>query len=351
MKVLVTGATSGLGRNAAQWLLEHGHQVHAVGRNEAAGAELQSLGATFSAMDLAQAGAEDFAALVEGVDWVWHCAGLSSLWGKWEDFLKVNVVVTQNLAQAAGRARVQRFVYISTSAVYFDFQNRQDIPESFNATTLVNSYASSKAKAESEVVLAQQGFMDTQFVILRPRGIFGPHDRSWLPRVLQQIRKDRGVLKLPRGGEAFVDLTYVLNVVYAMFLASTRLGLAPAAVFNVTNQQPAALSVLLMQLLHGAMGVDFSIKPVSYQMLNGLAAGKELMSKLTGKEPGLTRYSVGALNFDMTLSFKKAREELGYVPLFTQEAAMSQTAAWFRTHAMEPGQGEVEQLEFDGQGK
>ncbi len=37
MKVLVTGATSGLGRNAAQWLLEAGHEVYAIGRDQLAG--------------------------------------------------------------------------------------------------------------------------------------------------------------------------------------------------------------------------------------------------------------------------------------------------------------------------
>lgn len=47
MKVLVTGATSGLGRNAAQWLLEAGHEVYAIGRDQLAGEELRKLGATF----------------------------------------------------------------------------------------------------------------------------------------------------------------------------------------------------------------------------------------------------------------------------------------------------------------
>lgn len=58
MKVLVTGATSGLGRNAAEWLLAAGHQVHATGRDIAAGRQLAALGARFTALDLTVAGDE-----------------------------------------------------------------------------------------------------------------------------------------------------------------------------------------------------------------------------------------------------------------------------------------------------
>ena len=45
MKVLVTGATSGLGRNAVEYLRSRGISVRASGRNEAMGKLLEKMGA------------------------------------------------------------------------------------------------------------------------------------------------------------------------------------------------------------------------------------------------------------------------------------------------------------------
>ena len=42
MKVLVTGATSGLGRNAVEYLRNKGISVRATGRNEAMGKLLEA---------------------------------------------------------------------------------------------------------------------------------------------------------------------------------------------------------------------------------------------------------------------------------------------------------------------
>ena len=47
MKVLVTGATSGLGRNAVEYLRRKGISVRASGRNEAMGKLLEKMGAEF----------------------------------------------------------------------------------------------------------------------------------------------------------------------------------------------------------------------------------------------------------------------------------------------------------------
>ncbi|WP_148723555.1 SDR family NAD(P)-dependent oxidoreductase, partial [Escherichia coli] len=78
MKILVTGATSGLGRNAVQYLLQSGVSGGATGRNCEVGKNLTSAGAQFVALDLTLATEDDCARLVEGCDAVWHCAAKSS---------------------------------------------------------------------------------------------------------------------------------------------------------------------------------------------------------------------------------------------------------------------------------
>ncbi|HHU8056612.1 TPA: NAD-dependent epimerase/dehydratase family protein, partial [Escherichia coli] len=81
MKILVTGATSGLGRNAVQYLLQSGESVVATGRNCEVGRSLTNAGAQFVALDLTEATEDDCARLMDGCDAVWHCAAKSSPWG------------------------------------------------------------------------------------------------------------------------------------------------------------------------------------------------------------------------------------------------------------------------------
>lgn len=328
--VLVTGATSGLGRNAALWLKQEGYSVVGVGRDVAAGATLALQGIRFVACDLATADVSQLAALMQNVAWVWHCAALSSPWGAKADFMAANVQATQMLAQAAGQAQVQRFVHISTPSLYFDFQPRHNIPESFLAARFANAYAETKFLAEGCIQQAQQLYPTTRFTLLRPRGIFGPHDRVIVPRLQEQLERFKGVLKLPRGGQACVDLTFALNVVHAMYLASTQPTLPPAAVYNISNQEPMVLRDVIEALFVKALGCDVRIQAVPYPLLYAVATAMEATASLTHKEPMLTRYSVGVLSFDMTLCSQKAQQELGYYPRYSMQQAIALTAEWLK---------------------
>ena len=328
MKFLVTGATSGLGRNAAQWLLQAGYQVCATGRNKLVGEQLRQIGAQFTALDLVTASDEDYLNLLQGCDVVWHCAALSSPWGDYQDFYQANVVVTARLAQLAGKLGIKRFVHISTPSLYFDFRSRLNISENQLAKRFANHYASTKYLAEQMIQQNVHSFPDTVFIILRPRGIFGPHDRVLISRVLALIARTKGNLPLPGAGEAVIDLTFVLNVVQALFLASTNEQLLSGEIFNITNQQPMQLKTMLNMLLKDRLHIDYRIRSFPYPLLFALACCSELVAKVTGKEPTLTRYSVGALYFDMTLNPEKANQRLGYQPIYSLEEGINLTAEW-----------------------
>lgn len=328
-QVLITGATGGLGRNAVDALLAQGIGVRATGRNSAVGDELRQQGAQFVACDLATMSPAQARALVTGCDTVWHCAALSSPWGAHSAFKAANVRATAVLAAAAQERSVHRFVHISTPALYFDFSHRYNVPESFRPAQFVNHYASTKAQAEQEV-LAQvsRGLHAT---ILRPRAIFGPYDQVLLPRLLRILDEKNGRLILPKGGNTLLDLTYAGNVVQAMQLASTKPEMAAGGVFNITNGEPMRVRDVLEALFVQELGRPMEVHSAPYALLSTIARSMELVAAFTGREPSLTRYSLGALAFDMTLDISHARDVLGYQPKVSMAQAIVNTAQWFRS--------------------
>jgi len=325
--ILVTGATSGLGRHAVDLLLQRGCRVRALGRDRPRGALLEAAGAPFVELDLAKGPDQALREAVEGVDAVWHCAARTALWGAHDDFMTDNCQATLRLARAAADAGVRRFVFVSTPAVYFDYSHRRGVPEHFRPARYVNSYAYSKAMAEQELQNNDGCWPDMRVVVLRPRAVVGPYDRAFLPRLVLLQRRAGGRLPLPRGGQVVLDLTYSGNVVDAMWLATERNGLDRGAVFNITNQWPVRLCDAL-QMLAEARGARMRIMSVPPRALDLAARGCEQLARCTGGTPALTRYGVGVLSYDMTLSNDHAQSVLGYRPQVWLQAALASSGTW-----------------------
>ncbi len=85
MKAIITGATGGLGRNLVEFLLLKGWEVIAFGRNKEIG---DVLGVEFHAFDLSNR--ELTLKYFKKVAIVFHCAALSSPWGKYDSFYNRN---------------------------------------------------------------------------------------------------------------------------------------------------------------------------------------------------------------------------------------------------------------------
>ncbi|CNB99137.1 NAD-dependent epimerase/dehydratase family protein [Yersinia alsatica] len=330
MKVLVTGATCGLGRNAVEYLRRQGIKVIATGNNPAMGALLTKLGAEFIHADLTNLVSSQAKAMLADVDTLWHCSSFTSPWGTEQAFELANVRATRRLGEWAAAYGVENFIHISSPAIYFDYHHHRNIQEDFRPARFANEFARSKAAGEEVIQQLALSNPQTHFTILRPQGLFGPHDTVMLPRLLQMI-KYYGTLLLPRGGDALVDMTYLENAVHAMWQATQSQNTLSGRAYNITNQQPRPLRTIALHLLE-ELGMTCRIRSVPYPMMDIMARAMEKLGNKAEKEPVLTHYGVAKLNFDLTLDTQRAELELGYRPIVSLDEGIIRTARWLKEH-------------------
>src|SRR5688572_22660931 len=111
--VLVTGATGFIGARLADRLLDRRDDVRLLVRRPDTPRALAfaERGATICRGDLAEPAS--FGPALDGIDVVFHCAGLSSDWGPRADFERINVDGAHALARASSGQKVMpRFVHV-----------------------------------------------------------------------------------------------------------------------------------------------------------------------------------------------------------------------------------------------
>jgi 2-alkyl-3-oxoalkanoate reductase len=324
MKALVTGGTGFLGGRLAQLLTERGWDITAMGRNIDKGASLQSSGIRFVQADLRDQ--EAVQRWCHGQDIVFHCAALSSPWGSYQQFYEHNVTGTEHIVDACLRENVNRLVHVSTPNIYFDYRDRLGIREDDPLPMKpANPYAATKLLAEKVV---QRGVQEgLAALMIRPRGIFGPQDTTILPRLI--AANGSGGIPLIRGGHALLDMTYVDNVAEGLILAAEAPDSAVGLAYNLTNDEPVRL-IDALQRLFELLDQPLHIRPLPYPAASLLGGCLELAARLTGKEPRLTRSTVGLLSFSQTLDVHRAKERLGYKPSVRMDEGLRRFSVWWR---------------------
>jgi len=325
MKALVTGATGFLGGALTNRLRKLGWQVTAQGRNSNVLKKFQDQG-----IDTVQANLEDKQALIaacEDQEFVFHCGALASDWGPPRDFLKSNVIGTQNVIAGCKKHLVKRLIHVSTPSIYFHTSPRINIKESDPLpATPVNEYARTKLLAEQEVDKASKEGMEV--ITIRPRAIFGPGDQTILPRVIDRLQ--RGVLRVIGDGKNVVDITYIENVVDSLLLCAEAPKIALGKKYNITNGDPIYMWEMLEKLCM-RLGLKYPTQKLSYPVVNAAAGFMETICKLIPgqPEPLLTRYSVAMISISSTLDISAAKDDLGYKPRISNEEGFEEFISWW----------------------
>lgn len=305
MKVLITGATGFLGKYVVEELKNNGYQVAAFGRNEKIGKALIDSNVEFFKGDIENR--EDLLRALQGCGAVIHAAALSTVWGKWNNFYKVNVLGTRNIVEICEKQGL-KLVFVSSPSIYAGAKDQLDVKENeAPKDNNLNFYIKSKIMAENIIKNSKLNYM-----IIRPRGLFGIGDTSIIPRLLD-LNKKMGI-PLFADGKQKVDVTCVENVAYALRLALENEKYSRQT-YNITNDEPIEFKEILT-LFFNEMGTEGKYLKWNYRLILILVSILEKVYKLFGieKEPPLTKYTLYLMRYSQTLNIDKAKKELGYYP-------------------------------------
>ena len=322
MKVIVTGATGGLGRNLVEFLLKKECEVIAFGRNTEIGNQLKT---KFKSFDLSSE--DETIRNFEKVDVVFHCAALSSPWGKYEDFYSSNVKSTKNILKAMKNYNCKKIVYVSSPSIYFDFNEKLNIKEDYTPKEFFNDYT--KTKYMSEKLILKENEDRIKSVIIRPRAIFGEYDNVLMPR-LEKIAK-KGYLPLikpHKEKEVVIDVTYVGNVVHSLYLSAIK-DVPNKSIFNITNDEPTEISLLLSNIL-GSIELNPKKINLNFRLMVLISTLLEKTYKILNLkgEPFITKYGIGVISLSQTLNIDSAKNILGYEPIYTIEEGIKRYSKW-----------------------
>lgn len=325
MFALVTGAGGFLGRYIVEQLVARGDRVRTFSRREYP--ELAELGVEMVTGDLRDAAA--VAAACEGVDVVFHVAGVAGIWGPWDYYYGINTLGTQHVIAGCRRHGVARLVYTSSPSVTFDGSDQRGIDETAPyPTSWLCHYPHTKALAE-QAVLAANGIDGLATCALRPHLIWGPRDQHLIPRLLK--RAQQGKLVRVGDGQNQVDMIYVENAAAAHLQAADALragGAVAGRAYFISQGDPVNCWEWIDQILVAAGQAPVK-RAISFNTAWRIGAGMELAYRLLRQksEPRMTRFLASQLAKSHYFDMSRAVADFGYTPQVSTEEGMRRLAA------------------------
>ncbi|MEQ9617639.1 MAG: NAD-dependent epimerase/dehydratase family protein [Deltaproteobacteria bacterium] len=224
MKVLVTGVSGFIGSHLAERLLEEGNSVLGVDsfldyyprqikeyniRNLLGKPGFEFIEADILGLDLGK--------ITEGIEAVFHqaaIAGVRSSWGgRFDEYVKNNILGTQMLLEACKNRELKKFIYASSSSVYGD---AEELPVSETSpTNPISPYGVSKLGGEHLVSLYHKAY-GIPAVSLRYFTVYGPRQRPDMAfhKFIRAVILGEEI-EIYGTGEQTRDFTYIDDAVQA----------------------------------------------------------------------------------------------------------------------------------------
>jgi len=310
LRALITGGSGYFGSLLRDRLRARGQRLRVFDVNDAEDRPKE--------VEFARGDIRDQAAVKEacaGCEVVYHCVAQVPLAKDRALFESVNVKGTENVLRAALDARVRKFIYVSSSAV-FGAPKTNPVTEQTQPSP---AEAYGRAKLQGEKLCQELARQGLDVTIIRPRTIMG-HGRLGIFQILfEWIREGYNVPVLGRGDNRY-QFVHADDLAEACILAAEKAG---AAVYNCGTDQFGTMREVLEALCAHA-GTGSKVKSIPMQP----AVWFMNLTSSLGLSP-LGPYHALMYGRSMYFDIARARNDLGWKPKFSNQEMFIQSYDWY----------------------
>lgn len=313
---LITGGAGFLGINIVRYLLARGHRVVSLDLMPFDYPERPQI--TEITGDIRDRAAVDKA--MQGVDIVIHTAAALPLYSA-EDIFSTDIDGTRTVIESAHQHGVERFVHISSTAVY----GVPDHHPLYEDDTLIGVGPYGKAKIAAEEVCFEYRAKGMCVPVIRPKSFIG-QERLGVFALLYDWAMDGKNFPIPGKGDNRYQYLDVEDLCDAIYLTCTLDKDVSNDTFNVGAKEFGTFKGDFQAVLDYA---GFGKKVVSFPVAPALWTLRILdRLNLSPLYPWVYETAVK----DSFVSIEKAEQKLGWKPKYSNKDALIRNYQWYVAH-------------------
>lgn len=327
MRYLVTGSSGYIGSRLSQRLIECGHEVIGIHREEPAYRAPDSFLGPDSFIHGDLLNDSILSGAFEGVDAVLHLAAAKGDWGISEDeYYRDNLEVTEKLIESGRRAGVTDWVFYSTVSAMGPSEEPIFEEAGFDP---IGPYGASKAEAEKQIWKLAEQEPGAAILTIRPSVVYGPGNPSStnVYRLIDAIYNNRFIMV--GSGEAVKTTSYIENLLDATLFLMDRMESGVQTYTYVDD--PRMTTGEMVELIYQYLDKNPPSWHVPLAIARPIAYVSDIAAAATGINFPITAARIEKFNRSTNFSAQAIRE-LGFEQPVANEEAMQQTIEWHLQH-------------------
>lgn len=316
---LITGGAGFLGINLTRYLLAKGHNVTSLDIADFTYPERDRI--TEIKGDIRDRAAVDRA--MQGIDIVVHTAAALPLYSE-ADIFSTDLDGTRNVIDSAQQHGVERFIHISSTAVY-GVPDHHPLYENDN---LIGVGPYGKAKIQAEEVCLEYRAKGMCVPIIRPKSFIGPERLGVFALFYDWAKDGRGFPMIGSGKNRY-QLLDVEDLCEAIYLCATVDCAKASDTFNIGATDFTTMREDYQAVLDYA---GFNKKIVAFPEKPVILA-LQILEKL--KLSPLYAWVYETAGKDSFVSVEKAQAALGFQPKYSNKDALIRNYKWYLEHLHE----------------